>query len=104
MKHLIALFLLAQALVFGHSATARAIYGANGNYRGYEQTATSGVNNVNNAVGQSLPPQKTDRGQTNLYKPPSAYQGTFTAPVYTAPNNNPNFPSQAPQVPPVQGR
>jgi hypothetical protein len=84
-------------------ASAQAIYGPTGNYVGYSQTSPSGVTNVYNASGQNVQSFQTDNGQTNFYSPQGAYQGTSTAPVYTAPNTNLNFPRQAPQVPSVKG-
>lgn len=84
-------------------ATAQAIYGPTGNYLGYSQTSPSGVTNVYNAVGQNVQSFQTDQGQTNFYSPQGAYQGTATAPIYSSPNTNLNFPRQAPQVPVARG-
>ena len=102
MKYPIALFLITQIASIPLAA-AQAIYGPTGNYLGYSQTSPSGVTNVYNATGQNVQSFQTNNGQTNFYSPQGAYQGTSTAPVYTAPNTNLNFPRQAPQVPSVRG-
>ena len=108
MKHplvrlLITLFLITQAVLLVQAASAQAIYGPTGDYRGYSQTLPSGVTNVYNASGQSVQSFQTDNGQTNFYSPGGAYQGTSTAPVYAAPNSTINAPRQAPQAPTVKG-
>ena len=103
MKYLIALLLIAQCVILARAASAQAIYGPTGDYRGYSQTSPSGVTNVYNASGQNVQSFQTDGGQTNFYSPQGAYQGASTAPVYAAPNSTINAPRQAPQVPTVKG-
>ena len=103
MKYLITLFLIVQAVLLVRSASAQAIYGPTGNYLGYSQTAPSGVTNVYNATGQNVQSYQVDNGQTNFYSPAGAYQGTSTAPMYTAPNTTLNAPRQAPVAPSVRG-
>lgn len=103
MKLLITLLLIAQATLAFRAVNAQAIYGPNGDYRGYSQTSPSGVTNVYNATGQNVQSFQTDSGQTNFYSPSGAYQGTSTAPVYAAPNTSINVPRQVPQAPSVKG-
>ena len=103
MKYLIALLLIAQCVILARTATAQAIYGPTGDYRGYSQTSPSGVTNVYNASGQNVQSFQTDSWQTNFYSPQGAYQGASTVPVYVAPNSTINAPRQAPQVPTVKG-
>ncbi|WP_068321920.1 hypothetical protein [Polynucleobacter yangtzensis] len=103
MKYLIALLLIAQCVILARTASAQAIYGPTGDYRGYSQTSPSGVTNVYNASGQNVQSFQTDSGQTNFYSPQGTYQGASTAPVYASPNSTINAPRQAPQVPTVKG-
>ena len=84
-------------------AYAQAIYDANGQYRGYQQTSPSGVTTTYTPQGQSVGSSQVDNGQTNYYSPAGAYQGTNTAPTYNAPNTNINTPRQPPQPPTVKG-
>ena len=97
------LFSTSLALLLIGSASAKAIYGPNGNYVGYSQTSPSGVTNIYNATGQNVQSFQTDNGQTNFYSPQGNYQGSTTAPVYIAPNSSMNVPRQAPQAPSVKG-
>jgi hypothetical protein len=103
MKYLIALLLIAQCVILARTASAQAIYGPTGDYRGYSQTSPSVVTNVYNASGQNVQSFQTDSGQTNFYSPQGTYQGASTVPVYVAPNSTINAPRQAPQVPTVKG-
>lgn len=103
MKYLVALLLIAQCVILARTASAQSIYGPSGDYRGYSQTAPSGVTNVYNASGRNVQSFQTDNGQTNFYSPQGAYQGTTTAPVYAAPNSAINAPRQVPQAPTVKG-
>ena len=82
---------------------AQAIYDANGQYKGYQQTSPSGVTNTYNSMGQNMGSSQIDNGQRNFYAPNGAYQGTNTAPAYIAPNTTINTPRQAPQVPTIKG-
>ena len=85
-------------------AFAQAIYDANGQYRGYQQTSPSGVTNTYNATGQNVGSSQVDNGQTNYYSPSGSYQGTTTAtPSPPAPNTTINAPRQVPQAPSVKG-
>ena len=103
MKYLITLFLIAQCVILARTASAQAIYGPNGDYRGYSQTSPSGVTNVYNASGQNVQSLQTDNGQTNFYSPQGTYQGNSTTPIYATPNTPINTPRQAPQAPSVKG-
>jgi len=83
---------------------AQAIYDANGQYRGYQQTSPSGVTNTYNAQGQSVGSSQIDNGQRNFYSPSGTYQGTNTAtPAPIQPNTTINTPRQAPQAPVMKG-
>ena len=97
MKLAICLFLISSF------AYGQAIYGPNGDYRGYSQTSPSGVTNVYSATGQNVQSFQTDNGQTNFYSPQGQYQGTSTTPVYSQPNTTINTPRQAPQASSVKG-
>ena len=103
MKFLITLFIIAQAVLFLKNVQAQAIYGPNGDYRGYSQTSPSGVTNVYTPSGQNVQSYQTDNEQTNFYSPQGAYQGTSTTPIYSAPNTTVIAPRQAPQAPSVKG-
>ena len=84
--------------------SAQAIYDANGQYRGYQQTSPSGVTNTYNATGQNVGSSQVDNGQTNYYSPNGNYQGTTTAtPSPPMPNTTINAPRQAPQAPVMKG-
>ncbi|NQW57733.1 MAG: hypothetical protein HQ456_03400 [Polynucleobacter sp.] len=53
-------------LLFGTTnLMAQAIYDANGQYKGYQQTTPSGVTNTNTPQGQSVGSFQIDNGQTN---------------------------------------
>ena len=95
---------LALCLLFVSGATfGQAIYGPQGQYQGYSQTAPSGVTTTYNASGQSVQSYQTDNGQTSFYSPQGQYQGTSTAPIYQQPNTTINTPRYAPQAPIVKG-
>lgn len=99
MKYTSALLLLIPTIGF-----AQAIYDANGQYRGYQQTSPSGVTNTYNATGQNVGSYQIDNGQTNYYSPSGNYQGTTTAtPSPAVPNTTINTPRQAPQAPVMKG-
>ena len=99
MKYTSALLLLIPTIGF-----AQAIYDANGQYRGYQQTSPSGVTNTYNATGQNVGSSQVDNGQTNYYSPSGNYQGTTTAtPSAPVPNTTINAPRQAPQAPVMKG-
>jgi hypothetical protein len=101
MKTKIALLL---AIGIPSLASAQAIYDANGQYRGYQQTSPSGVTNTYNATGQNVGSSQVDNGQTNYYSPSGNYQGTTTAtPSAPVPNTTINVPRQAPQAPVMKG-
>ena len=103
MKYLIILLLITQCVILARSASAQAIYGPNGEYRGYSQTAPSGVTNIYNSTGQNVQSFQTDSRQTSFYSPQGAYQGTSTGPVTAIPNSTINVPRQVPQAPSVKG-
>ena len=99
MKYLITLLLIAQAVLMVRGASAQAIYGPTGEYRGYSQTSPSGVTNVYNATGQNVQSFQTDNGQTNFYSPQGAHQGTSTTPIYASPNTT--IPAQIGTAKPI---
>ena len=83
---------------------AQAIYDANGQYKGYQQTSPSGVTSTYTPQGQSIGSSQVDNGQTNYYSPAGSFQGTNTAtPVPMQPNTTINTPRQAPQAPTLKG-
>ena len=83
---------------------AQAIYDANGQYKGYQQTSPSGVTTTYTPQGQSIGSSQVNNGQTNYYSPAGAYQGTNTAtPAPVQPNTTINTPRQAPQAPVLKG-
>ncbi|MBU3557639.1 hypothetical protein ICN18_08355 [Polynucleobacter sp. Ross1-W9] len=91
-------------LFISTNVMAQAIYDANGQYRGYQQTSPSGVTNIYNAQGQNTGSSQVDNGQTNYYSPSGAYRGTNTAtPTPPVPNTTINAPRQAPQAPIMKG-
>ena len=86
------------------NVVAQAIYDANGQYRGYQQTSPSGITNTYNAQGQNTGSSQIDNGQSNYYSPAGAYQGTNTAiPAPPQVNTTINAPRQAPQAPTIKG-
>ena len=89
-------------LLFPFSANAQAIYGPNGEYRGYMQTSPNGVTSTYSSSGQLKGTQQVDSGQTNYYGSQGQYQGN-SPPVYMQPNTTISTPRQAPQVPSVKG-
>ncbi|BDT74880.1 hypothetical protein [Polynucleobacter sp. KF022] len=91
-------------LFISTNVMAQAIYDANGQYRGYQQTSPSGVTNTYNAQGQNVGSSQVDNGQTNYYSPAGAYQGTNSiTPSPPVPNTTINAPRQAPQAPVLKG-
>jgi hypothetical protein len=83
---------------------AQAIYDANGQYKGYQQTSPSGVTSTYTPQGQSIGSSQVDNGQTNYYSPSGSFQGTNTATrVPIQPNTTINTPRQAPQAPTLKG-
>lgn len=98
MKYLLILLLI------GGNAFAQAIYDANGQYRGYQQTSASGVTTIYNPQGQSLGSSQVDSGQNSFYSPNGTFQGTNTAtPTSIQPNTTINTPRQVPQAPVMKG-
>jgi hypothetical protein len=89
--------------LFSTSVCSQAIYGPNGEYKGYSQTSSSGVTSIYTPSGQNIQSFQTDNGQTNFYSPQGQYQGSSTIPIYSQPNTTINTPRQAPQVPSVKG-
>lgn len=57
---------------------AQAIYDADGQYKGYQQTSPSGVTTTYTPQGQSIGSSQIDNGQTSYFSPAGAYQGTNT--------------------------
>lgn len=92
------------SLVSSFNTFAQAIYGPQGQYKGYQQTSPSGVTNTYNAQGQNVGSSQVDNGQTNFYSPAGAYQGTSTAtPSPPQVNTTINTPRQVPQAPSIKG-
>jgi hypothetical protein len=91
-------------LIITNLTFAQAIYDANGQYKGYQQTTPSGVTTTYTSQGQSIGSSQIDNGQTNYYSPSGAYQGTNTAtPAPIQSNTSINTPRQAPQAPVMKG-
>jgi len=90
--------------LFTQLCVAQAIYDANGQYKGYQQTSPSGVTNTYNATGRNIGSSQVDNGQTNYYSPSGNYQGTTTTiPSPPIPNTTINAPRQVPQAPSIKG-
>ena len=101
MKTKIALLL---TIGFPSLVFAQAIYDANGQYKGYQQSSPSGVTNTYNSMGQNVGSSQVDNGQTSYYSPSGIYRGTTTAtPSPPIPNTTINVPRQAPQAPVMKG-
>lgn len=91
-------------LFISTNSMAQAIYDANGQYKGYQQTSPSGVTTTYSPQGQSLGSSQIDNGQANYYSPNGVYQGTnTTTPAPMQPNTTINTPRQAPQAPVMKG-
>ena len=91
-------------LIISNLVYAQAIYDANGQYKGYQQTSPSGVTTTYTPQGQSTGSSQIDNGQTSYYSPAGTYQGTNTAaPAPMQPNTSINTPRQAPQAPTIKG-
>ena len=91
-------------LFISTNSMAQAIYDANGQYKGYQQTSPSGVTTTYTPQGQNVGSSQIDNGQRNFYSPNGAYQGTNTAtPAPIQPNTSINTPRQAPQAPVMKG-
>lgn len=89
---------------FSCLVSGQAIYDANGQYKGYQQTSPSGVTTIYNASGQSVGSSQVDNGQTSYYSPNGVYRGTNAAtPTPPQPNTTINTPRQAPQAPVMRG-
>jgi hypothetical protein len=104
MNNLIAIPFIATCTIASNLTFAQAIYDANGQYKGYNQTSPSGVTTTYTPQGHSVGSSQVDNGQTNLYSPNGAYVGTNTAtPTPVQPNTSINTPRQAPQAPVMKG-
>jgi len=91
-------------LLLGGNAFAQAIYDANGQYRGYQQTSPSGVTTTYALQGQSFGSSQVDNRQTNYYSPNGAFLGTNTATLAPMqPNTTINTPREVPQAPVMKG-
>lgn len=83
---------------------SQALYEANGQYRGYQQTSPSGGTTTYNQQGQSTGSSQVDAGQTSYYSSSGTYRGTnITPPSPMQPNTTINTPRQAPQAPVMKG-
>ena len=79
-------------------ANAQAIYGPQGQYRGYVQTSPNGVSSVYGPTGTLLELIQQDNGQTNFYGPQGNFRGTVTAPIYSVPNSTISTPRNVPEM------
>ena len=95
-------FCLAILLISG-IAYGQAIYGPNGEYKGYIQTSPNGVSNSYSATGAFQGSAQVQGNQTNFYGPQGQYQGNIQAPIYTPPNTTIGTPPQVNQVPSIKG-
>ena len=95
-------FCLAILLISG-IAYGQAIYGPNGEYKGYIQTSPNGVSNSYSATGAFQGSAQVQGNQTNFYGPQGQYQGNIQAPIYTSPNTTIGTPPQVNQVPSIKG-
>lgn len=89
--------------LLSNHANAQAIYGPQGQYKGYVQVSPSGVASVYDNYGKLLELFQQDNGQTNFYGATGNYRGTVTAPIYIMPNSTIDTPRNVPQVPSVGG-
>lgn len=98
------IFLLGATLfLLSEHANAQAIYGPQGQYRGYVQTSPNGVSNVYGPTGKLLELIQQDYGQTNFYSPQGQFKGTVTAPIYVMPNTTIGSPRNVPEMRSVGG-
>jgi len=98
------LFLIGATLfLLSEHVNAQAIYGPQGQYKGYVQTGPNGVSSVYGSTGTLLEIIQQENGQTNFYSPRGAYQGTVTAPIYSVPNTTISTPRNAPEVRSIGG-
>jgi len=95
-------FCLAMLLISG-IAHGQAVYGPNGEYKGYIQTSPNGVSNSYSATGAFQGSAQVQGNQTNFYGPQGQYQGNIQAPIYTPPNTTIGTPPQVNQVPSIKG-
>ena len=95
-------FCLATLLISG-IAYGQAVYGPNGEYKGYIQTSPNGVSNSYGATGAFQGSAQVQGNQTNFYGPQGQYQGNIQAPIYTPPNTTIGTPPQVNQVPNIKG-
>ena len=103
-KILGALFLIGATLfLLSDYANAQAVYGPEGQYRGYMATTPNGVSTMYTPEGRAVQSYQTDGGQTSFYSPAGRYQGVATAPIYTAPNVTYTVPREVPQVRSIGG-
>ena len=105
MKKIIGGLILIGATLFllSEHANAQAVWGPQGQYLGYVVTTPNGVTTSFTPGGQPIQSFQVDNGQTSFYSPIGRYQGTVTAPIYTAPNVTYTVPRQVPQAPVMRG-
>lgn len=89
-------------LVISGIAHGQAVYGPNGEYKGYIQTSPNGVSNSYSATGAFQGSAQVQGNQTNFYGPQGQYQGNIQAPIYTPPNTTIGTPPQVNQVPSIK--
>lgn len=99
MKHLLC---IATLLLYG-LAHGQAIYGPNGEYKGYVQTSPNGVSNTYSANGSLQGSAQVQGNQTNFYGPQGQYRGNIQAPITTPPNTTIGSPRQVNQAPSIKG-
>lgn len=91
------------ALLISGVAHSQAIYGPNGEYKGYIQTSPNGVSNSYSATGAFQGSAQVQGNQTNFYGPQGQYQGNIQAPITTPPNTTIGTPLQVNQAPSIKG-
>lgn len=84
-------------------AYGQAVYGPNGEYKGYIQTSPNGVSNSYSATGAFQGSTQVQGNQTNFYGPQGQYQGNIQAPIYTPQNTTIGTPPQVYKVPSIKG-
>jgi len=95
-------FCLAILLISG-IAHGQAVYGPNGEYKGYIQTSPNGVSNSYSTTGAFQGFAQVQGNQTNFYGPQGQYQGNIQAPITTPPNTTIGTPLQVNQAPSIKG-
>ena len=90
-------------LLLHELAHGQAIYGPNGEYKGYIQTSPNGVSNSYGANGSLQGSAQAQGNQTNFYGAQGQYQGNIQAPIVMPPNTTIGTPRQVNQAPSIKG-